>query len=189
MTTAFDRERQRIQQEYQKHQRQLETQRREADIRISGAAREQLSELERRQQELLGELRTEEQRRRRLVAIGQRLPRVPLEEEKTRIETEARKAQAEIEKAKKEAAEEIKKAVEEPAKELEEWKDKSLAELQQAEAEFKTENVELATGEWVSRAEFQKLSKESQDKLKILKNKPHVFGRCINYSGDEANQK
>ena len=168
MVTAFDREKQRIQQEYQKHQRQLETQRREAEATITGAAREQLSELERRQQELLGELRTEEQRRKRLVAIGQRLPRVPIEQEKKRIEAEAKKAEADIEKAKKEAAAELKKAVEEPQQELEEWREKSLAELQKAEAEFQAENIELKTGEWVSRADFQKLSKEQQDKLKSM---------------------
>ena len=168
MATAFDKERQRIQQEYQKYQRQLATERREAEASITGAAREQLSELERRQQELLGELRTEEQRRKRLVSIGQRLPRVPIEQEKKRIEAEAKKVEVDIEKAKKEAAEELKKAVEEPKKELEEWREESLGELQKAEAVFQAENIELNTGEWVSRVDFQKLSKEHQDKLKSL---------------------
>jgi|GEM_PF-5006573 len=166
--SQFDRERQRIQRDYQKHQSQLEQQRRDAQARVSGAAREELSELERRRQELLGEARTLEQRRERAMAIGRRIPLQPITEEKARIEAEAQKIEADIARAKQKADAEITKAVDEPREELETWRDTAMQELDTAEVEFRAQNVELGTGEWVPRDDFKELSQEHQDKLKSL---------------------
>lgn len=166
MTSVFTQQKQQVEQTYGEQLSQLQTLRQEAEKSLRSQARQQISSLESQKQQVLAEVYKQEELSRRQQAIGGVY--IPLTETKRGIESKA----AGLQETTKTDLERGLKSVEEQVKEgqtsLSKWKQEAIAGVKEAEVTWRANNVELNSGEWVPKKDFEVLPADYQAKLTEL---------------------
>lgn len=163
---VFTQQKQQVEQAYSGQLSQLQKQQQEVEKSLKAQARKQVGSLESQKQQALAEVYKQEELSRRRHAIGGIY--APLTETKKGIESKATGLQEAVQTSLKKGLEGVAKQVEKGQASLSKWKQESLASIEEAEAEWKANNVRLNNGEWVPKTEFNALPPEYQTKLRQL---------------------
>lgn len=166
MTNAFDVQRQRIAETLRTQQTALQAQQKSAEEQTRAQARQYVSGVEVQKQQILADLYKQEELARKRMALG--APYISQAENIRKLEEEAKRVtgltQSELDKA----LGSIKSQVKTTKQALTGWKEQALSEVTQVEEEFKSTNVELSTGEFVPKEQFDAYDAEHQQMLKTL---------------------
>jgi len=166
MTDAFSKQRRTVEQSYQGQLAELQKQRQSIEASVREQARQQISNLEVQKQQVLAELYKQQEAGQRHVALGE--PYTPLEAEQRGVEEKALSLQEATKEELETALKDVKKQVKAGKTSLSGWKKESLADVEKAEVEWKASNVELSTGEWVPKQDYDAYPPEYQTKLTEL---------------------